>query len=339
MEIGLDRRRARCLRRWSWRATARGAQSAFGIERGRAGRTAACRSGGGSSERTRCSLQHASDSGGSRRSSRRRRRPTARRSRARARAGRRDRSGSPSCRRTARRRSCASVSIRSKSSLRDGRDEMVGAVALGDLLRRSADSSIGRVVEGDRAGVDRLARLTRPSSPRPRSNRRRPRGRRRAALPAIMRMPTASRSRSTSSSRLRPRRLVPPSSVNAHVPVLPRRRQRRAAAQRQACAPAAACATLRIDRARLGRRSQGEIFLDRLRIEVAPQPAVRQQRLELGAEEQRAVVEQRVVERLHAEAVAREEQRACGCGPTARTRTCRGSARRSPRPTPPRRGR
>ena len=64
----------------------------------------------------------------------------------------------------------------------------------------------------------------------------------------------------------------------------------------------------------------------------ARESAVREQRLQLRAEDERAVGQQRVVQRLDAEPVAREEQRLRGCGPRARTRTCRGSARRSRSP-------
>ena len=63
------------------------------------------------------------------------------------------------------------------------------------------------------------------------------------------------------------------------------------------------------DRARLGHVAEGEVLFHRERVDVAFQAAVGQERLELGAEEQRAVVEQRVVQRLDAQPVPRHEQR------------------------------
>jgi hypothetical protein len=55
--------------------------------------------------------------------------------------------------------------------------------------------------------------------------------------------------------------------------------------------------------------SQREIFLDRLRIEIASQPAVGEQRFELGTEDELAVGEERVEQRLHSQPVAGEEER------------------------------
>ena len=63
------------------------------------------------------------------------------------------------------------------------------------------------------------------------------------------------------------------------------------------------------DGARFGDVAQREVFLDRRRVDVAAQSAVREQRFQLGSEQQRAVGQQRVMQRLHPEAVAREEQR------------------------------
>ena len=63
------------------------------------------------------------------------------------------------------------------------------------------------------------------------------------------------------------------------------------------------------DRARLGHVAEREVLLDRAGIDLAAEPGMHQQRLELGAEEQRAVGQHRVVQRLHAQPVARHEQR------------------------------
>ena len=63
------------------------------------------------------------------------------------------------------------------------------------------------------------------------------------------------------------------------------------------------------DRPRFRNVAQREIFLDRTRIDVAPQPAVGEQRLELGSEDERSIGEQRVIKRLHAQPVTGEEQR------------------------------
>ena len=61
--------------------------------------------------------------------------------------------------------------------------------------------------------------------------------------------------------------------------------------------------------ARLRHVSQRKIFLDRTRIDVALQPPVRQQRLELGAENEHAVAQDRVIQWLDAQSVAGEKQR------------------------------
>ena len=60
-----------------------------------------------------------------------------------------------------------------------------------------------------------------------------------------------------------------------------------------------------VDRARLGHVSEREILLDRERIELAPEGWVRGQRLELGTEDKQIAGEQRIVQRLDAQPVAR----------------------------------
>ena len=62
------------------------------------------------------------------------------------------------------------------------------------------------------------------------------------------------------------------------------------------------------DGARFGNVAEGEVFLDRARVDVALEAAVGQKRLEFGAEDEAAVVEQRVVQGFDAEAVAGEKQ-------------------------------
>ena len=62
------------------------------------------------------------------------------------------------------------------------------------------------------------------------------------------------------------------------------------------------------DRARLRDIAEREVLLDRVRIDVARQPAMGQQGLQFGPEEQVAVVQQREVHRLDAQAVARHEE-------------------------------
>src|SRR6476469_8118631 len=63
------------------------------------------------------------------------------------------------------------------------------------------------------------------------------------------------------------------------------------------------------DRSWLGDVTEGEILLDGARVDIAAQAAVHEQRLQLRSEQQNAVVQQRVVQRLDAEPVAGEEQR------------------------------
>jgi hypothetical protein len=87
----------------------------------------------------------------------------------------------------------------------------------------------------------------------------------------------------------------------------------RGSRQRLAAADAAGCgrrqlARLLEDGARLGHVAQREVLFHRQRVDVAPQAAMGQQRLQFGAEQQRAVVQQRVVHGLDAQAVARHEE-------------------------------
>src|SRR5688572_6019285 len=64
-----------------------------------------------------------------------------------------------------------------------------------------------------------------------------------------------------------------------------------------------------VDRARLRDVAEGEIVLDRERVHLAAKTRVRHERLELRAEDELAISQERVMERLDAEPVAREEQR------------------------------
>ena len=63
------------------------------------------------------------------------------------------------------------------------------------------------------------------------------------------------------------------------------------------------------DGAWFGDVAEGEVFLDGAGVDIALEAAVGEQRLEFGAEEEGAVVEQGVEQRLDAEAVAGEEKR------------------------------
>ena len=60
---------------------------------------------------------------------------------------------------------------------------------------------------------------------------------------------------------------------------------------------------------RLGHVAEREVLLDRLGLDDADQVRMREQRLQLGAEQQHPVGQDREVHRLDAESVAREEQR------------------------------
>jgi hypothetical protein len=64
-----------------------------------------------------------------------------------------------------------------------------------------------------------------------------------------------------------------------------------------------------VDRLRIGHVAEGKVFLDRLRVDAALELRMQQQRLELRAEYDASVGQLGVVQRLHAEAVARDEQR------------------------------
>ena len=98
------------------------------------------------------------------------------------------------------------------------------------------------------------------------------------------------------------------SGLEGNVPVFARLAQRLAAPhQERACRRQFQRAAK--NRARLGHVAIGKIILDRRRIDVAPQTRMREQRLQLRAKNQHAVVQHRVVKRLNAEAVAREKQR------------------------------
>ena len=68
-------------------------------------------------------------------------------------------------------------------------------------------------------------------------------------------------------------------------------------------------ASLTEDRTWLGHVAEREILFDRQRVHVAFQAAVRQQRLQFGAEDETAVGQPRVVQRLHGQAVAGQKQR------------------------------
>ena len=60
--------------------------------------------------------------------------------------------------------------------------------------------------------------------------------------------------------------------------------------------------------ARLGHVAERKVLFDRQRVDLAAEAPMGQQRLELRPEQQRAVIQRRVVHGLHAQAVARHEQ-------------------------------
>ena len=62
------------------------------------------------------------------------------------------------------------------------------------------------------------------------------------------------------------------------------------------------------DGARFGDVAEREVFFDRQRVDVARQPAVRQQGFEFGTEKQRAIRQKGVVQRFDRQAVAREKE-------------------------------
>ena len=92
----------------------------------------------------------------------------------------------------------------------------------------------------------------------------------------------------------------------ARVPVLDRIGQRRAASDRQRMRGRELPRLLEYG-ARLGNVAQGEVFLDGAWIDVALERFVNQERFELGAENERAVAQERVMERLDPQTVARKK--------------------------------
>ena len=64
-----------------------------------------------------------------------------------------------------------------------------------------------------------------------------------------------------------------------------------------------------IDAARLGHIAVGEVLLDRASVDVAPNLRAQHQRLQFRGKQHTAVTQQRVIERLDAQMIARHEQR------------------------------
>jgi hypothetical protein len=159
---------------------------------------------------------------------------------------------------------------------------MVGPVAVGDLLGEGGFVERG-VVEGNRTGVDWLCRL-RPghqgddgtridAAGEKRAERHfgdHPQANRLAELLVQLRTGFGQRAAAV--------------ETEAHVPVLPRLSHRQPATQRQRVGRRQ-LSGLTEDRPRLGHVAEREVFLDRQRVDVARQSAMRQQRLELGAED------------------------------------------------------
>ena len=106
------------------------------------------------------------------------------------------------------------------------------------------------------------------------------------------------------------------------VPTLNRRRHRAAAAQMEIMAGGKLADALD-DRGVVGDVAVSEIIVDRLRARASAQQGMGEQALQLGGEDEGAVGENGVEERLHAEPVAGEEQRIRLRRRRARRRTCR----------------
>jgi hypothetical protein len=124
----------------------------------------------------------------------------------------------------------------------------------------------------------------------------------------------------------------------AQVPVFLRRRRRLPTPQGQGMRRGQ-LARLTKDGSRLGDVTKRKVLLDRQRVDLAREAAMCQQRFEFRAEQEGAIGQQGIVERLDRQPVAREERASRGCGPRAQKRTCRENDGRSPRPRLPRHGR
>ena len=183
---------------------------------------------------------------------------------------------------------------------------MVGAVALGHHRGEFGFVEL-RVVEGDRAGVHRrIAQAGHQRHHGARIDAAREEGAKRhfADQAHLDRLAQAA---DEFLGRVGERNFVV--ERVAHVPEHLGLRHGFAALDQHALARAELARALE-DCARLGDVAEGEVFLDRARIEAAIQLRVRHQHLQFGTEQQRAVVEQAVEQRLDAHAVARHEQRA-----------------------------
>ena len=202
------------------------------------------------------------------------------------------------------------MSIRSKSSL-STRLDVSGACRSGRppaaRTRDSSKAGSSKAIEQVLTGSSRQAA---PSSRRPRSNRRRRTGRRRAALRrSCAGAPTRAAASISSSQRVGLARCGC-RSVKRTSQYSRGSRQRLAAPHAAACAPGGSlCAPLE-DRARLGHVAEREVVLDRAagRCRARSPPCASS---DFSSEPKTSVPsrQQRVVQRLDAEAVARQEQR------------------------------
>ena len=164
-------------------------------------------------------------------------------------------------------------------------DEMTRLVAIGHLLGK-ARLVEGRIVERDRAGVDRLAGDARHGRDHGAgvhaARQERPERHLGDHAQADRFLEAAVQFLAGFLERDRARQR------EAHVPVLDRLGHGLAALHGQ---PVAGRQLLRAgeDRARLGHVAEREVLLDRAGVDLAAEAGVHQQRLELGAEQQRAV--------------------------------------------------
>ena len=186
----------------------------------------------------------------------------------------------------------------------DRLDEVVRAVAVGNLLREFGFVELG-VVEGDGAGVDRIGADAGHGGddgagvhPAGEEGAQRHFGNHAQAHGFAQALDQLG------AGVLEADRVV---EGEAHVPILPGLGDGLAAADAQGFARAEFLRAEE-DGARFGDVAEGEVFLDGQGVDAAVERRVLHQHLELGAEGERAVGQQRVEHRLDRQAVARHEE-------------------------------
>jgi hypothetical protein len=180
-----------------------------------------------------------------------------------------------------------------------------GTVALGNLLGVAGFVEC-RIIEGDRAGIDRLAGLSRHH----RHHRTRIDAAREEGTERHLRDHPQAHAFLQALDELRLRVFVGDDGTagEANVPVPTRDGWRLPAAQKKGMA-GRQLVSRAVDRSRIRHVAEREVVFDRRRIDLERQAAMGQQRLQLRAEHELTVAQVGVVKRLDAEAVAREEQR------------------------------